>query len=133
MAAKKSLGEKLAMLAKSTGKSQTNISESLAMPASQLNRFFRGHSDLSSSNMTAVLKELGIDLEEIVSKKISYHTGHEESAGRNLSSSVDFLLNSLDDLGKQTILSQLLWAAKLSKAKFPTDVEKRIKKEISLI
>jgi transcriptional regulator with XRE-family HTH domain len=134
MATRKSLGEKLAMLAKSTEKSQTEICGNLEMPASQLNRFFRGHSDLSSSNLNAVLKELGIDLEEIISKKIRKHADIDDGRIETAADCVHFLFNNLDELGKQTHLNTLAWAVKAStKTKLPEKVEEILHKELNLI
>jgi transcriptional regulator with XRE-family HTH domain len=134
MATKSTVGEKLAMLAKSKGKSQKGISSNLEMPVSQLNRFFRGHSDLSSNNLNVVLKELGIDLEEIISKKIREHAGIDEL---NLSSSEDcliYLFRKLDPIGKQTCLNNLAWSNRIaSDEKLPTQVESILKSEITLI
>lgn len=47
---------------------------------------------------------------------------------------LNFLFNELDELGKQTQLNQLLWAAKISIGdSFPKKIEDQIKKEINLI
>ena len=134
MPTKKSLGEKLAMLAKSKGKSQTEISESLSMPNSQLNRFFRGHSDLSSSNLVLVMRELGIDIEETISKKIQKHAQISEDEIETKEDCVEFLFKSLDEHGKQAYLNQLAWAARvISKQQLPTKIEEIIQKELNLI
>lgn len=131
---KKSLGEKLAMLAKSQEKSQADIADSIGMAPSQLNRFFKGHSDIYSSNVIEILKELGLDIEAIVTKKLKAVDESEYADPKSQKDALFFLFNELDELGKQTYLSQLLWAAKLSKGdSFPKKVEEQIKREMTLI
>lgn len=132
MAARKTLGEKLAMLLKSTKKKQAHVAENLDMPVSQLNRFLCGRSDLSSANLTAVLKEVGIDLEEIISKKI----GNQVEPDSEIASKSDcllFLFESLDELGKQTTLAQLAWASQLSGTQLPVKVKEVLDREVRLI
>ncbi|MGE3759150.1 MAG: hypothetical protein AB7H97_15410, partial [Pseudobdellovibrionaceae bacterium] len=93
-----------------------------------------GRTDLGSSHLIKILNELGIDLDEIVSRELMRIAGDEDDCVHDLPSSVDFLLNSLDAIGKQTMLSQILWAAKkTSKKRIPEKVEEIVRKEISLI
>lgn len=131
---KNSLGKKLSILAKSQGKSQTAIADNLGLPPSQINRFLKGHSDCSANNLVLILNELGINLEEIVSQKIRKHGNISESEIESVNDCVQFLFKSLDNLGQQAYLSNLAWAAKLSKkGKFPNKVDEILKKELDLI
>lgn len=134
MASRKSMGTKLAMLAKACGKSQTEIAAQLKMPVSQLNRFLRGHSDLTATNFSAVLCELGIDLDELVARRIQRSADLEDGLIETPSDVVAYLFRSLDDLGQQTYLNNLAWAAKVSrKGKLPAKVEEILKRELTLI
>ena len=132
--AKKAFHEKLLILARAQGISQTEIAEDLDMQLSHINRYFNGRSDIGSSHLINILKTLGIDLEDIISKELLNLAGGEDTSVNDLPASVDFLLNSLDAIGKQTLLAQILWAAKkTSKKKIPEKVEAIVRKEISLI
>ncbi|RYZ93648.1 MAG: XRE family transcriptional regulator [Proteobacteria bacterium] len=134
MAARKCLGEKLAMLVKSSGKSQTAIADRLEMPVSQLNRFLRGHSALTSTNLAAVMAELGIDLDEIISARIRQQAQVETHKIETPDDCVRFLFGNLDELGRQTYLKNLAWAVKISSnGSLPTRVEEILKSEMTLI
>lgn len=135
MAAKrKHLGEKLSVLSKSLGISQTSLAERVGVPPSQINRFFRGHSEIYSSALTEILKELGLDVEELIAKRLKAVAEIENAEPKSTHEALAFLFDELDELGKQTYLAQLLWAAKVTKGdSFPKRVEDQIKKEISLI
>jgi transcriptional regulator with XRE-family HTH domain len=131
---RKHLGEKLSVLAKSTGLSQTALADRVGVPPSQVNRYFRGHNDVHGSILLDLLKELGIDIDELVSRRVKSLTDVEKMDPDCRNEALVFLFNELDELGRQTYLSQLLWAAKISKGDaFPKKVEEQIKREISLI
>lgn len=134
MSSRKSLGEKIAMLVKTTGRTQSQISEKIGMPVSQLNRFLNGHSDLTSDNLVLVLKAVGIDLHDLVSKKIKSEFDQDH---QHIESSVDcleFLYGKLDEIGKQTYINNLAWAARLASSDpLPINVEELVKKEIYLL
>ncbi|RYZ93199.1 MAG: XRE family transcriptional regulator [Proteobacteria bacterium] len=134
MAARKCLGEKLAMLVKSSGDSQTAIADRLNMPVSQLNRFLKGHSALTSTNLVAVMAELGIDLDAIVSARIRQQAQVETNNIETPDDCVRFLFSNLDELGRQTYLKNLVWAVKISSnGNLPTRVEEILKTEMTLI
>jgi transcriptional regulator with XRE-family HTH domain len=134
MSVKKSLGEKLSVLAKSSDRKQSEISESLGMPASQLNRFFRGRSDVNSSNLAAILRELGIDLDRIISERVRKTAGVDEVKIQTTEDCLTYLFRSLDELGKQTYLNSLAWAAKAATKKdLPRNVVDLLKQETTLI
>ena len=134
MGTKKSLGERLSMLAVSSGKTQISIAEQVGIPVSHLNKFFNGHSTMTSDLLVEVLSELNIDLEKLVSERTKKHAQLDENEIETPSDCLKFLYESLDDLGKQTYLSNLALAAKYnSKEKFPRSVTEILKKEINLI
>lgn len=132
--AKKTLNEKLLILAKAEGLTQTEIANSVDMQLSHINRYFNGKSDLVSSHLLNILKLLDIDVDEIVSKRIRDLAGSEDSGVDDLAGSINYLLGSLDEIGRQTMLQQMLWAAeKTSKTKIPEKVVSIVRKEISRI
>ena len=58
----------------------------------------------------------------------------EHADPKSTHEALNFLFDELDELGKQTYLNQLLWAAKVSKGEsFPKKIEDQIRKEINLI
>lgn len=134
MSTRKSLGERLALLAKSQGKSQAEIADQINMAPSQLNRFFKGHCDIYANNAFDILKELGLDIEDIVLKRLKDVAELEQSDPKSKNETILFLYNRLDELGKQTVLAQLLWAVKLgNKDAIPKKLENEIRKDITLI
>lgn len=65
------IGLSLFDLSRILKKSQTEMSESTGVTTVAINRFFKGHSELSLSNFILVSRELGIDfLEKIISDEI---------------------------------------------------------------
>ena len=131
---RKHIGEKLSMLSKTVGISQTALADKVGVPPSQINRFFKGHSDIYSTNLIEILKELGFDIESMITKRLNAVTQLEHADPKSKHEALNFLFNELDELGKQTQLNQLLWAAKISKGdSFPKKIEDQIKKEINLI
>jgi transcriptional regulator with XRE-family HTH domain len=132
--AKKSLNEKLLILSRVKGLTQSEVAKGVDMQPSHINRYFNGVSDLTSAHFTNILKVLGIDLEKIVSDEIQKLTGNETHKVTDLNSSIEFLFSSLDEIGRQTMLKHLHWVAqKTSKKKIPDQVTFIIQKEISRI
>jgi hypothetical protein len=102
------------------------------MPTSQLNRFFRGHNDFSSSNLLAILNELEIDLIKIINEKLKEKTSIESTAVTSKNECLEYLFNSLDEIGQQTYLNTLAWASRLAnKKKFPNEIELFLKHDTS--
>lgn len=134
MSNRKSLGERLALLAKTQGKSQAEIADRINMAPSQLNRFFKGHCDIHANNAIEILKELGLDIEDLLLKRLKDATDLENSDPNSKNETILFLYNKLDELGKQTVLAQLLWAVKVGNSNALTrKLETEIRKEITLI
>lgn len=131
---KKALHEKLSMLARARGLSQTKLSEHMEVHVNHVNRYFRGHSDMHSTHLVHLLKALGIDIEQMVSDKIKKHTEVTDTEVDSIEGCLQYLFKSLDPLGQQTFLNNLAWATRVSsKKKLPPKVEEILKKEISLI
>lgn len=122
------------MLVKTTGRTQSELADSIGMPVSQLNRFLNGHSDLNAENLTNVLLALGINLDEIVTTKIRKQVDNEGAEVENVSDCINFLFRSLDEMGQQTYLKSLAWAAKVSsKNSLPKRVEDVLSRKLKLI
>lgn len=131
---KKSIGEKLALLAKSQGKTQAEIADHIGMAPSQLNRFFKGNSEFNTQNLLSVLNILGIDLEEIISRKTRKFADIDEAKIENVYDCLNYMFKNIDELGQQTYLNQLAWATKATtKKSLPEKVQAIIEKETRLI
>ena len=134
MNSKKPLGEKLAMIAKSQEKSQAEIADSIGMAPSQLNRFFKGHSELSSQNLILVLSELGIDLDETISRKTRKFADIDEAKIETVEDCLTYMFKNIDELGRQTYIKQLAWAnTATTKKPLPKRVQEIVNKEMNLI
>lgn len=131
---KKSIGEKLAMLAKSQGKSQADIADNIGMSTTQLNRFFRGNSDCTMNNLISVMTELGIDLDTLISRKTRKFAEIDDSKVENVYDCLTYMFRSIDPLGQQTYLKQLAWVTTTTtKKQLPQKVQEIIKQETNLI
>lgn len=129
---KKSFGEKIALLAKSQGKTQAEIADKISMAPSQLNRFFKGNSDCTAENLLSILNILEIDLEGIIFRKTRKFIETDEI--ENVFDCLTFMFKSIDEIGQQTYLNQLAWATKASTKKaLPKKVQAIIEKETHLI
>ena len=131
-----SIGKLLATLARHKGFSQTEIAERIGVHPVQLNRFFRGHNDIYSSDLRKIFAVFDIDLNKIVLQHILNNCDKTSTLkSRNLTDGVGYLLARLDRFGMQTYLSSLLWAAKVSRKneKIPKRVEEIIQQYVSLI
>ena len=128
----KSLGEKIALLAKSQGKTQADIAERIGMAPSQLNRFLKGNSDCTTENLLTILNILDIDLEEIIFQRTRKQTDTEEV--ENDSDVVKFLYKNLDEVGQQTQLKHLEWINNFAgKKKIPKEVKNIINQKRTLL
>lgn len=129
---KKSLGVKLALLAKSQGKSQAEIADQIGMAPAQLNRFFKGNADCNTEKLLLILNILDINLEGIIFRKTRKHIETDEI--ENVFDCITYMFKSIDELGQQTYLNQLAWATKATTKKaLPAKVQAIIEKETNLI
>lgn len=132
------LGQSLSVLCKLTGLSQTALAEHLQVPASQINRFFRGHSDVYASSFLLILKKLGIDIEDLIFKKIHDRSAHFQKEAvcepHNAREAVVYLYDQLSVLDQETVLNQLLWTVKNHRADLISqNMEARLQKETRYI
>lgn len=129
---KKSLGEKLALLAKSQGKTQADIADQIGMAPSQLNRFLKGNSDCTTENLLSILNILEIDLEGAISRKTRKSADIDEI--ENDSDVVKFLYENLDEIGQQTQLRHLEWISNVAGTKkIPKEIKTIIDQKLTLI
>lgn len=65
-----SLGKKLAILAKLKGLTQEQVARSCSMSRISVNRFFKSHTEIRAGDLGALLKTLGINLEQLIDREI---------------------------------------------------------------
>lgn len=132
--AKKAMNEKLLILAKAKGMTQAGIASNVGMQPSHINRYFNGVSDVTSSHFIEILKVLGINVEQLASEELKVLAGISDTDIKDVNSSVVYLFNTLDEMGRQTMLKHLYWVAeKTSRKRIPDQVTTIIQKEISKI
>ena len=130
----KPLNEKLLILAKAKDLTQSRIASEVGMQPSHINRYFNGASDITSGHFVDILRVLGIDVEKQTSEQLKVLAGLSDHNVSDLNSGILFLFNTLDEIGKQTMLKHLYWVAeKTSKKKIPEQVTYIIQKEVSKI
>lgn len=131
---KRPLGELIAILLKSQRKTQSQIVQVLGWPHCQLNRFLNGHGDLSCSNFVSLLKELGIDIEKQLQAKLKKHTDIDDASIETTADCVQYILQDLDSVSRQTLLRTFAWASDLgSRRKMPSKVSEILKRETNSI
>ena len=94
---------------------QKRITERTGISKVRLSQFFNGHLNIGSQDFIKILHSIDINLLKILERKTQQHLFKKQRKDpENLSEAVGFVLDSLDDLGKQSCLSQILFASKLS-------------------
>lgn len=128
------IGERLAEIAAHSDISQTEIAGRLDVPISQVNRYFRGHNDIYASQLIRICKILGIDIEAMINNRLRALSGDETAELGTDEECLKYLFKELDEIGQQTYISSLMWAARVSRGEeFPKKVIDVVKKRCSLI
>ncbi len=108
-----SLAEKIALIAKHSGKSQVSIANKVEIPASHINHFLKGKGDIRSDLFIRILKELNIDIEEVITSKLSQIVNSSES--ENIQTAGDALEKLLKMMEKPERKSAIDYLEKYSK------------------
>ncbi|HPI40730.1 MAG TPA: hypothetical protein PLJ21_07985 [Pseudobdellovibrionaceae bacterium] len=69
------IGKKLATLARLKEKKQIDLAVNIDIGAPQLNKFFQGSSDMKTEKFVLLLRELDIDLLDLINNKIAEVSG----------------------------------------------------------
>lgn len=126
------IGLSLFDLSRILKKSQTEMSESTGVTTVAINRFFKGHSELSLSNFILVSRELGIDLEKIISDEILKNSNSDKKLFETKAEMYSFLFENLPLIPKQTALKSLAWTYSVSgKKELPTEIKDFFRSEIT--
>ena len=125
------IGKSLFDLSRLLKKSQTEMSEVTGVTTVAINRFFKGHSELSLSNFILISKELGIDLEKIIYDEIQKNSGLNKKTFKSKADMYSFLFENLPLIPKQTALKSLAWTYSVSGTKqLPIEIDEFIKTEV---
>ncbi|MEO0337201.1 MAG: helix-turn-helix transcriptional regulator [Pseudomonadota bacterium] len=108
------LAEKLAILAKTKGFSQSELAGQIDISRVSINRFFKGRSSIRTKDLVQLLKVLDIDLEEVVNQKLesAVRPGGSHAAARNLDPVYEDLISvieHLDSKAKKNVFEQVIW------------------------
>ncbi|NQZ01435.1 MAG: helix-turn-helix transcriptional regulator [Bdellovibrionales bacterium] len=108
------LAEKLAILAKAKGYSQSELAGQIDISRVSINRFFKGRSSIRTKDLVQLLKVLDIDLEEVVNQKLenAVRPGAAKSASRGLDPVYEDLISvieHLDSKAKKNVFEQVIW------------------------
>ena len=75
MRSKPKIAQKCSQLATLNGLTQAELARRLEIKPSNLNHYLRGHGDVHADLFISILKELGIDIEEIVNRELARLNG----------------------------------------------------------
>jgi transcriptional regulator with XRE-family HTH domain len=107
--------EKLAILAKSKGISQSELAERIDISRVSINRFFKGKSSIRTKDLIQLLQVLDIDLEEVIeqqlnsklrgqSPQIAEPQGHSQVYEDLIS-----VIDNLDSQARSNVFEQVIW------------------------
>jgi len=115
------LGKSYGLLLKSMGKSQKDVAESTGVSTVQISRFINDKSGISAASLSSLLDEVGIDLQDIIMKKVNDDNFPSPSSEDEC---VLWMLKKMDRTGKHTYIRSLAWAFKASqKEKLPKNMQ----------
>ena len=128
----RSMGKRVALLARAKDVSQTELASRSEVSRVSLNRFFRGQSELRLSDFVQVLQELGIDFEVILKDRLDQAAGKTpEIDSPTLGGDMEVVLNNMTGLGRKSYLGHLVAHAELLDGEVPDEVFFRLQKEMN--
>ena len=108
MRKKLSLAEKIALLAKNSGVSQSSIAEQVGVPASHVNHYFRGKGAVRSELFVEILKTLNIDIEALVNKEVARLNDLDLEEKKNAGEAFERLMKMMDQPERQAAVDYLV-------------------------
>src|SRR4051812_43889040 len=72
---KPSLAQECLLLAQVSGMSQASLARKLGLKPSNLNHYLKGHGDIRAETFVRLLKELNVDIEEILNRQLAKSAG----------------------------------------------------------
>lgn len=126
------IGKSILDLSRLHKKTQTELSDVTGITTVGINRFFKGHSELSLSNIILLALELGIDLEKIFADEVQKISGGNKNTFQSKAEMYSYLFENLPKIPKQTALKSLAWTYSVSGNKeLPSEINEFIKSEIT--
>lgn len=108
--------EKLAILAKSKGISQSELAEQIDISRVSVNRFFKGKSSIRTKDLIQLLRVLDVDLEEVIEQKLESKLGggqkNQEGAHSGypqVYSDLISIIDNLDPSARSNVFEQVIW------------------------
>lgn len=117
------LGLKVNALLSLTPGTYAKISESCHISKSSLGRFLTGQSDIRSASLVKILRQIGIDIDMVVNRKVREELG-EERKTPHIGSDLETILENIDPISTKTMISTLIARAKKQRK---VDLKKEIK------
>ena len=105
------------------GITQAQVADECGINKSSLSRFFRGVSDIRTSQLVKVLHTIGIDLLQIINRQIDERLGKEKPTP-HIGADLETIVQHLDKLESQTLLETIIVKAKKIKS---IDLKKEMK------
>ena len=117
------LSQKCSLLATLAGLTQAELARRLEIKPINLNHFLRGHGDVHSALFIRLLKELGIDIEEIINKELARLSGLRLEEKMTPGAAMETLARAMSREDRQALISYVIKTAQVnlgSKAKSQT-------------
>ena len=108
------LEDRLKVLIKAKDYTLTALANESGIAVSRLSQYLAKKSDLRGSSLTKVLRCLDIDVEDLISQKVSTELGLQEES-KSWTDDVSYLLKNLSKIERRTIVESLISEGKKSK------------------
>lgn len=124
------LSSKLALLAGLMKISQVEMANRCGISRITVNRFFRGRTQIKTTDLMEVMGVLGIDLEQQVDRRIGDLMDGAPEARDEVFADVARVLAGLDSQVKRTLLEQIHWWGKSALEKSARGAAERIQQHL---
>jgi len=106
--------QKLSILAKSKGISQSDLAQQIDISRVSVNRFFKGKSSIRTRDLIQLLKVLDIDLEELIESKLESKLSKQEVPSQVSTQSQVYedlisVIENLDSQARSNVFEQVIW------------------------
>lgn len=108
------LANKIGILAGLIGMTQAELARRLSLQPSNLNHYLKGHGDVRAELFVRILRELGVDVEDLLNREIATRTGMKLEDRGGLGETVEIVADSLSPGDRKTMLSYLAKMAQVN-------------------
>lgn len=102
------------MLSLLKGKTQVELARQISMQPSNLNNYLRANRDIHSRHFINILKELGIDIEEIVNREIAALSKMQLEEKIPVGTAFESVIKSLGPTERRTLVRHVIKVADLN-------------------